>query len=221
MTRYTVHTVPGSPFARAVMALLVEREADWRIHPLKPGDHHQEPYRSLHPLGRMPAMTWDGGELYETQAILRYLDEALPGPSFIPTDIADRARMNQACGICDCYLFPESARIIAFQRVVGPQLMGLVPDEALIAAAMPRSHVIFAELARQLGDRPWFGGETCSLADLLIGPQLDFLSRAPEWAELTAGRENLRAWLDRIEARPGMRVTAWQALPALIAAQAG
>jgi glutathione S-transferase len=54
----------------------------------------------------------------------------------------------------------------------------------------------------------------------MIGPQLEFYSRTPEWAELTAGRENLRAWLDRIEARPAMQTTLWERLPERIAAQA-
>lgn len=105
--------------------------------------------------------------LYETQAILRYLDELLSGPRFTPDAIDDRARMNQAVGICDNYLFPESARIIVFQRIVGPRLMGMEPDETAIAAAMPRSHTIFAELSHLLADRPWFGGVHPSLADLI------------------------------------------------------
>jgi glutathione S-transferase len=51
-----------------------------------------------------------------------------------------------------------------------------------------------------------------SLADLMLGPQLELFSRAPEWHELTADRPNLREWLTRIEARPSMRATVWEAL---------
>lgn len=219
MIRYTVHTVPGSPFARAVMAMLEEKGADWRLDPMAPGDHQREPHLSRQPFGKMPALTWNGGCLYETQAILRYLDELLPGPSFTPPKIDDRARMNQAIGICENYLFPESAAVIAFQRVVGPKLMGLEPDEAAIAAAMPRSHTIFAELSNLLGDRPWFGGDRPSIADLMLGSHLEFFSRAPEWAELTAGRVNLVDWLERIEARPAMQETLWERLPERITLQ--
>ena len=217
MTRYFVHAVPGSPFARSVMAMLGEKNADWRLAPLAPGQHRAEPHLSRHPLGKMPALTWDGGVLYETQAILRYLDDVLPGPGFTPASADERARMNQGIGLCDCYLFPEAAGPIVFQRVIGPAVAKLVPDEAVIRAALPRSHVIFAELSRLLGDRQWFGGDSPSLADLMLGPQLELFRRAPEWTELTAERANLPAWLDRIEARPAMQAVVWERLPALLA----
>ena len=217
MTRYFVHAVPGSPFARSVMAMLGEKNADWRLAPLAPGQHRAEPHLSRHPLGKMPALTWDGGVLYETQAILRYLEDVLPGPGFTPASVDERARMNQGIGLCDCYLFPEAAGPIVFQRVIGPAVAKLVPDEAVIRAALPRSHVIFAELSRLLGDRQWFGGDSPSLADLMLGPQLELFRRAPEWTELTAERANLPAWLDRIEARPAMQAVVWERLPALLA----
>lgn len=166
----------------------------------------------------MPVLTCDDRYLYETQAILRFLDDSLPEPSFTPESIESRLRMNQAMGICDAYLFPESARIVVFNRVVGPALVPeFEPDEEAIAAAMSRSHVIFAELSRLLDNNPWFAGDALSLADLMIGPQLELYRRAPEWAELVEGRENLSQWLDRLEARPAMQATLWERLGETVA----
>ena len=156
--------------------------------------------------------------LYETQAILRYLEEALPGTSFTPATIEGRARMNQLIGILDWYLFPESARIIVFQRVIGPAILpGFETDEAAVLAAMPRSHTIFVELSKLLGDQLWFGGAEPSLADLMIGPQMELFKRTPEWGELTWERPNLQHWLDRLEARPSMQATVWEQLTQRIA----
>ncbi|HEU4958855.1 MAG TPA: glutathione S-transferase family protein [Sphingomonas sp.] len=213
MTCYLVHTVPGSPYGRSVMAMLEEKAADWRLAPIAQADVHGPAHVALHPFGKMPVLEWNDRRLYETDAILRYLDEALPGPSLVPADIDDRARMNQVMGICDAYLFPEGARIVVFQRVVGPAIVpGFEADEASIRAAMPRSHTIFAELSRLLGDRQWFGGAGISLADVMIGPQLELYRRTPEWAELTGERPNLARWLDRLEARPSMQATLWEQL---------
>jgi glutathione S-transferase len=221
MTRYTVHTVPGSPYGRSVMAMLEEKDADWHLAPIDQAGVHGPAHVALHPFGKMPILEWNGRLLYETDAILRYLDDALPGPSLVPEDIDDRARMNQVMGICDAYVFPEGARIIVFQRVIGPAIVpGFVPDEAAIEAGLPRSHVIFAELSRLLGESDWFGGPQVSLADLMIGPQLELYSRTPEWAGLTEGRGNLRDWLSRLEARPSMQRTLWERLPERIQAQA-
>jgi glutathione S-transferase len=82
MAEFTVHTIPGSPFARAVFATLEEKGAPWRIAPLAPGTTRQEPHLSRHPFGRMPVLEHDRFHLYETQAILRYLDRILPRPGW-------------------------------------------------------------------------------------------------------------------------------------------
>ena len=83
-----------------------------------------------------------------------------------------------------------------------------------------RVRTIFSPNCRGLlGERAWFGGDAPSLADLMLGPQLEMFARAPEWAELTGNRANLCTWLDRLEARPAMQATLWEALPARIAAQ--
>ena len=115
----------------------------------------------------------------------------------------------------DWYLFQGVCNIIGFQRVVAPRLMGLTPDEAAIAAAMPRAQLVFGELARLLGDRPYFAGDALSLADLLIGPQIEFLSLTPEWAVRGVPHPNLVAWLARMEARPSLKATTWERVAAM------
>ena len=54
--------------------------------------------------------------------------------------------------INDWYLFQGPGNVIAFQRVVGPKLMGLDPDEAAIEAVLPKAHAVFAEFSVLLGD---------------------------------------------------------------------
>lgn len=215
MTGFIVHTIPGSPFARAVLAALEEKGAPYRVASVAPGTLKQDPHLSRHPFGRMPAVEHDGFALYETQAILRYIDRVFPAPALTPSDPRAAARMDQVMNISDWYLFQGVGNIIAFQRVVGPQLMGLTPDEAACAEAMPRAHQVFAELNRLLGDQAWFAGDALSLADLMVAPQLDFFVGTPEWAPLTEGRPALVAWLERIKARPSMARTTWEAVLAM------
>ena len=84
-----------------------------------------------------------------------------------------------------------------------------------IAAAMPKAQTVFDELARQLSDRPFFAGDSLSLADVLLAPQLDLLQETPEWEPLTAQHAKLRAWLRRINARPSMMATTWERVAAM------
>ncbi len=209
MTDFIVHTIPGSPFARAVMTVLEEKRAPWRLSPLAPGQTRQEPHLSRHPFGRMPVIEHGDFTLYETQAILRYIDRVCPEPALTPADAKAAARMDQAMNINDWYLFQGCGSIIAFQRLIGPALMGITPDEAAIEAAMPRAHQVFNELGRMLGEQAYFGSERPSLADFMIGPQLDFFAQTPEWAPLTAHNRNLVGWMERMNVRPSMQATTW------------
>jgi glutathione S-transferase len=86
----------------------------------------------------------------------------------------------------------------------------LAPNEAAIAAAMPKARVVFKELARLLGEQAYFAGKAVSPADFLIAPQMDMFAHAPEWDALTGDHPNLCAWLQRMNARPSFKATTWE-----------
>ena len=210
MSRFIVHSIPGSPYGRAVLATLEEKNADYRLAPLTPGAQKAEPHISRHPFGRIPALEHDGFMLYETQAILRYLDRVLADPALTPGEARAAARMDQVMNICDWYLFQGVANVIAFQRIVRPRVLGQAPDEVAIADAMPKAHVVFNELARLLGSQRCFAGAAMTLADLLVAPPLDLLAATPEWHALTAASPNLVSWLAAMNARACMKATTWE-----------
>jgi glutathione S-transferase len=209
MSEFTVHSIPGSPYGRAVLATLEEKGADYRLSPVAPGSFRSPEHLARHPFGKVPVLSHGDFSLYETQAILRYLDRVLPTPPLTPADPRAAGVMDQLMNLNDCYLFKGVNDVIGFQRVVGPRLMGLTPDEALIAQALPHAHVVFAELARLLGEKPFFAGHDLSLADLMLAPQVAFIAETPEWETLGAPRKNLAAWIDRVEARPSFQATTW------------
>jgi len=115
----------------------------------------------------------------------------------------------------DWYLFHGVGNVIIFHRIIAPQLMGVAPNEAAIAEAMPKARVVFAELARLLGGQSWFAGEALSLADLLLAPAVAFFTMTPEWAELGSPHPNLVAWMERMESRPSMKATTWERVAAM------
>jgi glutathione S-transferase len=215
MSEFVIHSLPGSPFGRAVLIALEEKGARYRLAPMTLAVARAPAYLALHPFGRVPVMEHGGFTLYETQAIIRYIDRALPQPSLTPADSQAAARMDQLMNVNDWYLFQGVNNVIGFQRIVGPRALGLTPDEAAIAAAMPRGHTVFNELARLLGDRPFFTGNSISLADVLLAPQIDFLRQTPEWEPLASRHVNLQAWLDRMNARPSMAATTWERVAAM------
>jgi glutathione S-transferase len=202
----TVYGIPGSPFLRSVQITLKEKDIPYHLQALAPGEHKQPEHLARHPFGRVPAFEHDGFTLYETQAIIRYLDESFPNPPLTPGNARDRARMNQVIGIIEWYFFPKAAAPIAFNRIIGPKLLGLPSDEAAIAEAVPMAHTCFDELNRLLGDQFYFGGERISIADIMLAAQLDLLCDTPEGRELIGGTR-LKPWLERMTSRPSFAAT--------------
>jgi glutathione S-transferase len=215
MTDIKVHSIPGSPYGRAVLVALEEKHAAYRVVPVSPGTLRSPEHLARHPFGRIPVLEQGDFRLYETQAILRYLDRTLPGPALTPPEPRSAARIDQLMNVNDWYLFQGAGSVIGFQRVVVPKLMGLQPDEAAIAAAMPKAQLVFDALARELGGGAYFGGDAFSLADIMIAPQLDFFAGTPEWPTLTAKNANLVRWMDAMNSRPSMRATTWDRVAAM------
>jgi glutathione S-transferase len=210
MSEFIVHSVPGSPFGRSVLAMLEEKGAPYRLAPVALGTFQSAEHLARHPFGRVPVLEHDGFMLYETQAILRYLDRILPMPSLTPADPRRAARMDQAMNINDWYLFHGVGNVIIFHRVIAPRIMGKAPDEAAIEAAMPKAKVVFNELARLLGENAYFSGDAISLADLMLAPAVEYFTLVPEWSVLGAPHANLVNWIARMQARPSMQATTWE-----------
>jgi len=217
MNELIVHSIPGSPYGRAVLIALEEKAAAYRFAPVAPAALRTAAHLARHPFGRVPVLEHGGFRLYETQAILRYLDRVLPGVALTPAEPRLAARMDQMMNVNDWYVFQGVGNVIGFQRIIAPRLLGRTPEEAAIAAALPRAREAFAELAAQLGPQPYFAGASLTLADVLLAPQLDFLQQTPEWEALAAPHENLRRWLDRMNARASLRATTWTRVAAIAA----
>jgi len=206
MSDIVVYGVPGSPFVRAVQMGLEEKCVAYRVEVVGPHEIKGEAHLARHPFGRVPAFAHGDFRLYETQAILRYLDQVFPEPALVPADPRAAARMNQIIGINDWYFFPGAAAPIVFQRVVGPALLGMSTDEAVVAAAVPTARTCLAELDRLLGEQRYLAGDQLSIADIMLAPQIDFLAATPEGKRLIEGTR-LKAWLARMNARASMVAT--------------
>ena len=213
----TVHSIPGSPYGRTVLATCIEKNAPYRLQPIAPGAHRQPAYLALHPFAKIPAIEDGDFQLYETQAIIRYIDQVYGSPrTLTPKEPRAEARMNQVIGIVDSYFFaPNSAMTLGFNRVVAPKLGFPVNEEAAIAA-LPQTRHCLEVLAGLIGAGPFIAGGAFSLADILAGSHLELLSRAPEAREMMRGGP-LEAWLERLAARPSFAATTWEQVAAMAA----
>ncbi|HEY2662230.1 MAG TPA: glutathione S-transferase family protein [Caulobacteraceae bacterium] len=204
-----IHSIPGSPYGRVVMLALEEKAVPYRLAVMGFGEARKAAYLALQPFGRIPVMKHGDFTLYETQAIMRYIDRTFDGPALQPTDLRALARMDQLMNIIDWYLFPQVTVTIPFQRLVAPRL-GRETDEAIIAAAVPNARHCIGVIEAFLGDKPFVAGDSISLADLMLTTHIEYLSLTPEGAEVLKG-SRLADWLARMQARPSLKATTVEA----------
>ena len=208
MSKPTVHGINFSTYVRSVRAALIEKGVDYELDQVNilDGAAGSPDHLARHPFGKIPAFTHDGTTIYETSAILRYIDNVFPGPSLQPSDPKQAARSDQVIGIVDSYGYGAILGKLVWQRMVTPMLGG-VPDDVVVIEAMPRVKLCIAEFARLLGDRAWFGGSEVSIGDLMLAPVFAYMMGTDEGQEVAGHHANLKAWFDRISARPSMATT--------------
>ncbi|MFM0617503.1 glutathione S-transferase family protein [Paraburkholderia nemoris] len=150
--------------------------------------------------GHVRALTFD---LYETGAIVRYIDDAFPGCKLQPADTKARAKVNQIVGILEAYAYRTLVWDIYVERVVSAR-GGRPADEHRIAAALPHAAVCLTELTRLSDDQGFLVGGSVTLADLYAAPIFACFMQTPEATSLMDGCEKLIYWWQRFATRDSM-----------------
>jgi maleylpyruvate isomerase len=77
------------------------------VHLVKDGgQQHREEFKSVNPLGEVPALVDGDFSLGQSMAILFYLDDLYPSPKLFPSSAKDLARVVQICETVNCGMHP-------------------------------------------------------------------------------------------------------------------
>ena len=87
-------------------------------HHLRHGEHLEPAYRAINPQGFVPAMVWrDGSVLFQSLAIMEFLDETVPEPPLLPPDAHGRARVRMLAQMIACDIHPvNNLRVLTSLR---------------------------------------------------------------------------------------------------------
>lgn len=201
----TVYGPAFSTYVRGVRLALEEKGVAYNLEEVDilAGANKQASYLARQPFAKVPAFEYDGFALYESQAIMRYIDAAFDGPALQPADTRARARMDQALAIVDAYAYPAWISGIVIQRVIVP-MVGGETDEAVIEAALANAETSVGVFDAMLGEADFLAGGDLSLADLHLAPIHDYFRATPEGERLLAGADNLARWWQAMSARPSV-----------------
>jgi glutathione S-transferase len=181
--------------------LLAEREASFEFVTIDIGrGAHTEPtFLALHPFGKVPVLEHDAFVLYETRAILGYLDQVLPGAPLLSKDARERALAEQWISNEVAYFGPATLTLL-YQLILGP-LYGNAPDAAAVEGARQALARGLDVMERALASRAFFGSDSFGLADLCLMPGVQVMIDSKQ-SDLIESRPATAHWWTRVSKRP-------------------
>lgn len=181
-------------------------EADLSVVDLSKGEQKKAGHLARQPFGVIPAITIDGFTMYESLAIVRYLEHRYPAPALTPKSDQNVARMEQFLSVEYSYL-AGAVGVVMVQKILNP-MFGRPVDELQVTSARDRLSQVFDVLEAALAQQPYLAGDQFSLADLNFLPGLSTLQKANE-SLIIDERPSCLAWMQRITSRPS-----WQSVMA-------
>lgn len=196
-----LHHHPLSTFARRVRIAMLEKgiACDLVEVDMPAGAHRKPPHLALNPYGRVPVLEEDGFVLYESSAILAYLEATHPEPALVPADARGRALVDMHLRLCDGQLARQTGTIIFPRRFLPRERW----NEAAMAQAKQEIEKHLGIVEGQLGDREWMVGNRYSLVEVAYTPFVQFLPLM----EIAPPPATAR-WVERMLARPHAVATA-------------
>lgn len=195
-----VYGRPNSVNVQKVMWTVAELGLDHRRHDVggAHGGNDAPWYLAMNPNGTVP--TIDDGDtiVWESNAVVRYL-AARHGAGWLWPEVP------AARAAADIWMDWQQTSV---HPAIHPVFWGLIRtpegerDLAAIEAGRSKLDRLFAVLDRHLADRVYVAGEALTMGDIPIG------AMTYRWLHLPMERAdvpNVRAWHDRLAARPAFR----------------
>ena len=205
MADIKIYGVPPSSFTRTARLACHEKGIDYELVPMFPGQ-----MGALNPFQKIPAITHGDLTLYESTAILRYLDRTFPGPKLWPADSLQVALCDQWVSAVNDSLVNSALRFLANHFGFLP-----VPQE-MADKYLAKAKDVVPVFDRQLGQSRYLVGDSVTAADLFLAPIVFNFPAIPGLKEIGEASPNLARWMRDMSARPSMQAT----VPEPIAARA-
>jgi glutathione S-transferase len=203
----------SGPAWRVLLALAVKKiPYESRLLTFSKGEHRSPEMLAINPRGKVPMLRDGAFTLYESLAIMSYLDRKYPETPLFGTTAEETGTIMRVVMEHQCY------GGTAIAAVTTPLLFGqLDAQREAVVAALPALREELGKLEAQLGTTAWLAGDSLSAADVFVLPAIKTLERAlgkPGADTLDHGMRplstafpKLAAWVAKIEALPGYDAT--------------
>lgn len=204
----------GSPFAWRVMLTLEVKglEYESKLLEFSKGDHKTAAYLKLNPRGKVPSLKDVDFVLYESLAIMSYIDRKYPDPPLFGKTPEETGLIWRWLAECESYV------VSAGDKLVRPIFFGQGLERVEeIQQGVQTLRAEFRRLDERLARSQWLVGDKLSAADIGIFPITQLVLRAASkeaaqpfnlgFLPLEQRFPNIARWVQRIEALPNYQRT--------------
>lgn len=196
MTTLKIHGMSPSTFTRTVRLACHEKGIAYEMVDAMPNT-----IDALNPFRKIPAITHGEVTLYESIAILRYLERVFPGPKMWPDDVLGAAACDQWVSAVSDSLVNAALRYLIAR-------LGFVPVPAEMEQKyLDKTVEVVPIFDRQLGKHRFLAGETLTAADLYLYPLYAYFGDIPELKAIAEKAPNINRWAAEMTARPSVSAT--------------
>ena len=195
----------GSPFSWRVWLALEAKAIAYNLKVLSfQNEETRKPeFKAINPRGQVPTIVDDGFAMWESLAILEYLDERFAsGAKLYPGDAGNRARVRRLIAETEAYLYREGISPIVDELFWSGDKG---PDAQIVAKARGRLAGELEYMAKELKGK-FFAGDSLTAADCVMAPLLQYCKRItfrkPETKLDELVPAALRDYSKRIESLP-------------------
>lgn len=186
MSRITIHGFAPSTYTRTARMAAIEVGADHDLVPLAFG---QAEHFALHPFGKMPILTNGKDTVFETLAIVAYLDRKY-----------GKGKLLSAETLAQNLTTISAAIDYAYRPVVK-----IDKDNDVDFAAAAK---VFDWLETVLQRSPFLSGKAVGAADLFVAPMLAYHIDQVGSDHVWCDRPQLKAWFKTVAERDSFKKTA-------------
>jgi glutathione S-transferase len=204
----TLYYLSGSPYAWRVWLALEHKGIPYALRPMSydAGDFRDPEFLALNPRHRVPVIVDDGFSLYESAAIVEYLEDKQPEPRLFSTDVRQRAVQRRMVREADQYFATALEHLV--EAVLFTPKERWSQERIAAAAADLKSELEIWETLIAAGD--YLAGGL-SAVDFTLFPEIALVQRIdrrnPGLLPADLIGAGIAAWMRRMEAVPCVQKT--------------
>ena len=190
-----------APNPRRVRIFLAEKGIELpetRVDLMK-REHKSDEHKARNSLGQVPTLVLDDGTaISETVAICRYFDEVQPDPPLFGVTPLEKAMVDMWVRRVE---FTVMTPVGMYWRHAHPRTAALLTQYKDFGESNRETYAgALKWFDRELAERPFVAGEAYTMADICALTTIDFADGIRK--QVPEERANVRAWRERVSARP-------------------